>query len=129
MGDSIFTKIIKRELPAEIIYEDDVVIAILNIFPNTPGETLVIPKIQISYFADLDDETYTHLMRVVKKLSKTLDKAFSTKRTCIVIEGFEVPHVHVRLYPVVEGPLVITSGPKVSPDELKIVGEKIRTTL
>lgn len=129
MGDSIFTKIIKRELPAEIIYEDDVVIAILNIFPNIPGETLVIPKIQISYFADLDDETYTHLMRVVKKLSKTLDKAFSTKRTCIVIEGFEVPHVHVRLYPVVEGPLVITSGPKVSPEELKIVGEKIRTTL
>jgi histidine triad (HIT) family protein len=126
MEDSIFTKIIRRELPGEIVYEDDRVIAILNIFPNIEGETLVIPKKQISYFADLDDETYTHLMQVVKIISKTLDKAFSTKRTCVVIEGFEVPHVHVRLYPVVEGPLVITSGPKASPEELKNVAEKIR---
>lgn len=126
MEESIFTKIIKRELPAEIVYEDDTVIAILNIFPNTEGETLVIPKTQVDYFADLDDETYAHLMQVVKKISKVLDVTFTTKRTCVVIEGFEVPHVHVRLYPIQEGHLNLMHGPKASDETLKRVGERIR---
>jgi histidine triad (HIT) family protein len=129
MEDSVFTKIIKRELPGEIVYEDDRVIAILNLFPNTEGETLVIPKVQVSYFADLDDDTYGYLMHVVKKLSKVLDAAFSTRRTCVVIEGFDVPHVHVRLYPVKEGHLELAHGPKATPEELKVAGDKIRAKL
>ena len=129
MEDSLFTKIIKRELPGEIVYEDDRVIAILNLFPNTEGETLVIPKAQVDYFADLDDETYGHLMLVVKKMAKALDAAFRTRRTCVVIEGFDVPHVHIRLYPVQSGTLNIAHGPKATPEDLKAAGDKIRVKL
>jgi histidine triad (HIT) family protein len=129
MEDSVFTKIIKRELPGEIVYEDDRVIAILNLFPNTEGETLVIPKHQVDYFADLEDEEYAYLMQIVKKMAKALDAAFSTKRTCVVIEGFDVPHVHVRLYPIQSGTLNISHGPKATPEEMKAAGDKIRAKL
>lgn len=129
MEDSVFTKIIKRELSAEIVYEDERVIAILNLFPNIEGETLVIPKEQISYFADLSDDSYLYVMRVVKKISKALDVAFSTERTCVVIEGFDVPHVHVRLYPVREGRLNLSHGPQATPEALAAAGEKIRANL
>ena len=97
MEDTVFTKIIKRELPAEILYEDDTVIVILNRFPNTEGETLVITKEQLPYFVDLSPTTYAHLMKITQDMARALDTTFSTLRTCVVIEGFDVPHVHVRL--------------------------------
>ncbi|KND46932.1 MAG: Histidine triad (HIT) protein [Parcubacteria bacterium C7867-004] len=129
MEDSVFTKIIKRELPAEIIYEDDSVIAILDLFPSVEGAMLVISKLQLPYFANLDDVTYAHLMAIVKRLSKVLDATFSTLRTCVVIEGFEVPHVHVRLYPVQQLPFDMSPGPQASPEELRSVGERVRANL
>lgn len=129
MEDSVFTKIIKRELPAEIIYEDDVVIVIPNRFPNIEGETLVITKEQNPYAFALPEEIYAHLMKTAKRVALALDKAFSTKRTCLVIEGFDVPHVHVRLYPVTDGTLVLTHGPEASDEELRRVAQKIREQL
>lgn len=129
MEDSIFTKIIKRELPAEIIYEDDLVIVILNRFPTIEGETLVITKEQVPYIFDLSEETYAHVFRVAKRIARALDLAFSPLRTCVLVEGFEVPHVHVRLYPVTTPPLSIASGPMATDEELKAVGEKIRAAL
>ncbi|MES2931458.1 MAG: HIT family protein [Patescibacteria group bacterium] len=129
MEDSVFTKIIKRELPGEIVYEDDVVVGILNIFPNIEGEMMVIPKEQVAYFADLDDETYAHLMSVVKRMAKVLDVTFNTLRTCVVIEGFDVPHIHVRLYPVQTGRLELKHSPQATPEELRTVGDKIRSHL
>lgn len=129
MEDSVFTRIIKRELPAEILYEDDTVIAILNLFPNIEGETVVITKQQIPYFADLDIDTYGHLMAVVKRMTKALDATFESLRTCVVIEGFDVPHVHVRLYPVQKRPLELKQGPQASPEQLRATGNKIRANL
>ena len=129
MEDSIFTKIIKRELPAEIIYEDDLVIVILNRFPTIEGETLVITKEQVPYIFDLSEETYAHVFRVAKRIARALDLAFSPLRTCVLVEGFEVPHVHVRLYPVTTPPLRIESGPMATDEELQVVGEKIRAAL
>lgn len=129
MEDSVFTKIIKRELPGEIVYEDEMVVGILNLFPNIEGEMMVIPKQQVAYFADLDDTTYIHLMSVVKNMARVLDEAFDTLRTCVVIEGFDVPHVHVRLYPIQKGNLELKAGPQASQDELKVMGDKIRAHL
>lgn len=130
MEDSIFTKIIKRESPAEIIYEDDKVISILNLFPNIEGEMLVITKEQVSYFADLDDDTYTALMSAVKRFAHVLDETFKTLRTCVVIEGFDVPHVHVRLYPLqTQQHIPHGTGPQTSFEDLKITGDKIRAHL
>lgn len=129
MEDTVFSKIIRRELPAEIIFEDDLVIVILNRFPNIEGETLVITKEPISYAFDLDEKTYCHLMDTAQKMAKTLDKTFGTLRTCLVIEGFDVPHVHVRLYPVTAGTLELKHGPEASNEELKAIGDKIRANL
>lgn len=129
MEDSLFTRIIKRELPAEIVFEDEMVVGILNLFPNIEGEMLVIPKQQVAYFADLDDKAYLHLMSVVKHMAKVLDATFNTLRTCVVIEGFDVPHVHVRLYPVQTGRLELKHGQQATEEELKRIGDKIRTHL
>lgn len=129
MNESVYTRIIKRELPAEILFEDSVVIVILNRFPNTRGETLVITKEQVPYLFALDDATYTHLMEVTKKVARALDTTFSTLRTCVVVEGLEVPHVHVRLYPITSGTLDTHSGPEATDEELHEVGELIRANL
>jgi histidine triad (HIT) family protein len=96
---SIFSKIIAREIPAHFIYEDDRCVAILDKFPAIAGQTLVIPKQEIDYIFNLDDATYLHLLTITKLLTTALDTAYETERTCMVVEGFEVPHVHIKLYP------------------------------
>ncbi len=96
---SIFTRIINREIPAHIIYEDPVCICILDKFPGITGQSLVIPKLPTSYVFDLDDSTYQHIFMVAKKVAKASDQVFDTERTCLVVEGFEVPHVHIKIYP------------------------------
>ena len=126
MEDTIFAKIIRREASAEVLYEDEHTIAILNKFPNIEGETLIITKKQVAYVFALDEETYTHLMNTTRKIATALDTAFQTLRTCVVVEGFDVPHVHVRLYPVREKNLNLSHGPEASDEELKVVGAKIR---
>lgn len=129
MQDSIFTKIIKREIPAEIIYEDEKAIVILDLFPNTEGQSLVISKEQVDYIFDLDTETYHHLFDVAEKVSRALDKTFGALRTCIVVEGFEVPHAHLRLYPRTERSLTLAAGEKLSDEKLKELGTRIRANL
>ena len=96
---TIFTKIIEREIPGHFIYEDDVCVAIMELFPNVEGQSLVILKREVDYVFDMTDEEYEHLFKVAKKIAKASDKAFAAKRTCMIVEGFEVPHVHIRLYP------------------------------
>lgn len=129
MEETIFTKIIRRELPAEILYEDDVVIVILNRFPKNEGETLVITKEPVPYIFDLDDATYIHLMQVTRTVARALDTTFNTLRTAVLVEGFEVPHVHVRLYPLTERKFDHSSGPMASDEDLKRVGDTIRKNL
>lgn len=99
MSESIFTKIIRGEIPCEQVYEDDTVFAFLDIHPITPGHILVIPKKQVENFEDLDDETYTHMNLVVKKAAKKIKDVFNPVKVCTRIEGFDVPHVHVHVYP------------------------------
>lgn len=129
MNDSIFTKIINREIAAEIMYEDEHVIVIPDKFPSMNGQTLVVTKRQVPYIFDLDDDEYRALMDAVKKISHALDTAFSALRTCVVIEGFEVPHVHVRLYPCVTEELKLTPRREAGEKELKAVADKIKNAL
>lgn len=98
MQDSLFTKIIKGEIPSHKIYEDDKTYAFLDIFPTQPGHTLVIPKVQIDRFEDLPEEDYAALMQTVKKLAKHLH-AKTGKRITLKAEGFDVPHAHIHLIP------------------------------
>ena len=96
---SIFTKIINREIPAEIIWEDENFIAFMDAFPAVHGHVLVCPKKEIDYLFDLDNTTYAGLWEAVKKISTPLQKATEVKRICLQVEGFQVPHVHVHLLP------------------------------
>jgi histidine triad (HIT) family protein len=129
MEDSIFTKILKREIPAEIIYEDEFVFVIPDKFPSMHGQLLVITKRQTPYVFDLEENEYDALMRVTQKVAKALDAALGTVRTCMVLEGFEVPHVHVRLYPCTEQELVWTPRYEAHDDELKAVADTVRAVL
>lgn len=99
MQDSIFTKIINGEIPSHKIYEDDYTYAFLDIHPVTPGHTLVIPKKQVEFVWDLDDETYQQLMESVKKIGTHLRDVLGVPYVGVQIEGVEVPHVHVKLIP------------------------------
>lgn len=99
MQDSIFTKMIKGEIPCNKVYEDEHVLAFLDIHPLTPGHTLVVPKKQVDEFQELDETEYRALFDAVQFISKNMKKVLKPKRVCARIEGFNVPHVHVHLYP------------------------------
>ena len=133
MAKSIFSQIIDREVPAHFIYEDDACIAILDKFPTVRGQALVIPKTEVDYIFDLDDETYTHLWEVTKKVARALDAAIAPERTCIVVEGFDVPHVHVKLYPMQESdkPLGarLAMGKEAGDEELALIATQIAAAL
>jgi histidine triad (HIT) family protein len=97
--DTIFTKIINKKIPGYFVYEDDVCVAIMDAFPSVPGQILVIPREPVDYVFDLSADIYQHIFTVSQKIAKVLDQVFETSRTCIVVEGFEVPHTHIKLYP------------------------------
>jgi len=99
MQDSVFTKIIKGEIPCRKIYEDARTIAILTIQPFDYGHTLVIPKVQIDRFDDLPAEDYQALFQTVQKVSKHLRTTLGTERVIMQTFGFDIPHVHIHLVP------------------------------
>jgi histidine triad (HIT) family protein len=95
---SIFSKIVAGEIPCYKIYEDETVLAFLDIHPETKGHTLVIPKIEVDKIYDLPDDVYAHLMEVVKKLAKNMEEKLGA-RTLLKVIGTDVPHAHVHLTP------------------------------
>lgn len=100
-SDCVFCKIIEGQAPSYKIWEDEEHLAFLNIYPNTLGTSLVIPKKHYSsYFAELPEEILSKLMRATQKVALLLDKAFEdVGRTGLVFEGFGVDHIHSKLYP------------------------------
>jgi len=96
---SVFSKIIKREIPAYIVAEDDFNIAILDINPLVVGHTLVIPKKQIDYYFDLEEQDYLRVNNFVKKVAKAIAEVIPCLRIGVSIIGLEVPHTHIHLIP------------------------------
>lgn len=115
------------------MYEDDVCVVILDKFPTVKGQCLVIPKKEVDYAFELDDGTYQHVFAVAKLMAHTLDKALMSFRTCLVVEGFDVPHVHIKLYPLKkkDAPLgeKIHIGDEASNAELAITATQIIAAL
>jgi histidine triad (HIT) family protein len=97
MEDSVFTKIIKHELPCHKVYEDDFTIAIIPLYPIALGHVLVISKIQVDQFFDLEDMDYTALMNTVKKVSRRMKQVLQTDRIGLQVIGLEVPHCHIHV--------------------------------
>jgi histidine triad (HIT) family protein len=130
---TIFTKIINREIPGFFVYEDDVCVVLMDKFPAVPGQVMVVPKEAVAYAFDLSDETYLHICMIAKLVAKALDAVFQTERTCLVIEGFEVPHVHIKLYPLTtnDEPLgaVMPQGAEASDESLSEHAARIQMTL
>jgi histidine triad (HIT) family protein len=96
---SIFTKIVSGEIPSYKVAEDANFLAFLDIFPLAVGHTLVIPKKEIDYLFDLDDESYMGLMSFSKRVALALKKAIPCKKVGVAILGLEVPHAHIHLVP------------------------------
>ena len=98
--DSVFTKIIKKEISSFTVYEDTDVISFLDINPVTMGHTLVVPKKQVDYIFDLDSDDYNKLWATTKKIANGLKKSVICRRIGISVVGFEVPHCHIHLIPI-----------------------------
>ena len=99
MQDSIFTKIIKGEIPSYKVYEDDKTFAFLDIHPKTPGHTLVVPKKQVEFLWDLTDEDYQAVMATAKKVALRVREVLKPPYVGELVVGEEVPHAHVHIYP------------------------------
>lgn len=119
--ESIFTKIINREIPAYIIEENDDYIAFLDVFPLAKGHTLVIPKKQVDYIFDLDEETHQGLWEFAKKVSSKVNAAIECKRVGVAVIGLEVPHAHIHLVPLNNVEDINFSRPKLKLEESEFV--------
>ena len=95
---SIFSRIVAGEIPCYKV--DENYFAFLDISPVAKGHTLVIPKQEVDYIFDLDDETYVGLTRFAKRVAKAIEKAIPCKRVGVAVMGLEVPHTHIHLVPI-----------------------------
>ena len=96
---SLFTKIVNGEIPSWKVAEDENFFAFLDISPVAKGHTLVIPKKEVDYLFDLDDETYVGLQLFAKKVALGIQKAIPCKKVGVMVLGLEVPHAHIHLVP------------------------------
>lgn len=127
---SIFTKIIQREIPAYIVAEDDNYIAFLDVNPNAKGHTLCVPKKETDKIFDLDEETYSGLMRFSRKVAHALEKAVSCKRVGMAVVGLEVPHVHVHLIPLNRmSEMTFSEKVTLAPEEFQQIANSIKANL
>ncbi|MCK5368086.1 MAG: HIT family protein [Cyclobacteriaceae bacterium] len=124
---SIFTKIIERQIPAHIVAEDSENIAFLDINPLSTGHTLVIPKKEVDYIFDLEDEIYTSLNLFAKKVAIAIKKV-TGKRIGTAVIGIEVPHAHIHLIPFIQMSELNFANPKLrlSSEELADTASKIK---
>ena len=99
---SIFTKIIRGDIPCYKVAEDEKHIAFLDINPNAIGHTLCVPKQEVDKLFDLDEKAYLELMSFSRKVAQALEKTVPCKRIGMTVIGLEVPHVHVHLIPLQE---------------------------
>jgi histidine triad (HIT) family protein len=128
---TIFSKIIKGDIPSYKIAEDEKFFAFLDIFPLVEGHTLVVPKIEIDKMFDLPDEYLSSMMIFAKPIARAIEKSFRCNRCGMAVVGLEVPHAHLHLVPI-NGidDLNFTRGKiKLTPEQLKKAQEKILSNL
>lgn len=124
---SIFSKIIKGEIPSYKIAENDYCYAFLDISPLKAGHTLVVPKNETDYLFDLDDNNYLELNKFAKKVAIALKKKVECKRIAVVVLGFEVPHAHIHLIPINHESEINFSNvrAKLNKDEMQSLAESV----
>lgn len=125
---SIFTKLINGEIPSFKIAEDDRFFAFLDINPLKEGHTLVIPKKEIDYIFDLDDNTLGDMLVFAKKIGKAIEKVIPCERIGVTVIGLEVPHAHIHLIPIngINDMNFAKEKLKFSAEEFSAIAEKIK---
>lgn len=118
---TIFSKIIAREIPGFFVYEDDICAVIMDKFPATPGQSMVILRREVDYLFSLSDDEYNHLFQIAKRVAIASDKVFKSERSCLVVEGFEVPHVHIKVLPVLSSDKSLAEIMLVSEEESDLI--------
>jgi histidine triad (HIT) family protein len=128
---TIFTRIINKEIPAQVIAEDERFIAFLDIMPLVIGHTLVVPKKEIDYLYDLSDEDLAAINVFAKNVAAAVRKSTTCKRIGIAVIGLEVPHAHIHLVPMNSADDLNFTRPKLkpTPEELAAIADKIRKNL
>ena len=128
---TIFTRIVNGEIPCYKIAEDSNYLAFLDINPLARGHVLVIPKKEVDYIFDIDDNLLGGMMVFAKKIAKAIDKTIPCKRVGVVVIGLEVPHAHIHLIPINKISDVNFANPKLSltKEEFISIAEKIKAAL
>lgn len=128
---TIFTKIVNGEIPCYKIAENDKFLAFLDIMPLTKGHTLVIPKQEIDYIFDVDDNLLAEMIVFAKKVAKAVDAAIDCKRVGVAVIGLEVPHCHIHLCPLNSMADINFENPKleVPANEMVQIADKIKAKL
>jgi len=128
---SLFSKIVAGEIPSYKVAEDENFLAFLDVQPLATGHVLVIPKKEIDYIFDIEDELYSGLWKFAKNVAKGLEKAIPCKKIGIAVIGLEVPHTHIHLIPLQRVGDINFERPKmkVSAEELASTAKKIRAEI
>ena len=124
---SIFSKIIKGEIPCYKIAEDEHHLAFLDIMPIAKGHTLVIPKKEVDYIFDLEEEEYKNLWAFAQKVAKQIKSAIPCVKVGVAVVGLEVPHTHIRLVPIneIKDLNFMNEKLKLSPEEYEEIRQSI----
>lgn len=124
---TIFSKIIAGEIPSYKVAEDDKFYAFLDINPLVKGHTLVVPKREIDYIFDLEDDELAEMHVFAKKVALAIQKAFPCKKVGEAVIGLEVPHAHIHLIPIQNESDMLFSNPKLSltPEEFSSIAQSI----
>lgn len=96
---TLFSKIISGDIPGRFLWSDDVAVAFLTVAPLTHGHTLVVPRAEIDHWVDADSATLAHLLSVAQTIGRAQQAEWRPKRVGVLIEGFEVPHLHIHVWP------------------------------
>ena len=124
---TIFTRIVRGEIPSYKVDEDERFFAFLDINPLTKGHTLVVPKQETDYLFDLDDRTLADMIVFAKRIARKLKEKIECKRVAVVVLGLEVPHAHIHLIPIQDEKDVDFHKEKLklSPEEFRAIADTI----
>lgn len=127
---TIFTKIIEGQIPGQLLWKDEVCAAFLDIEPLTPGHALVVPHAEIDHWLDLPGGTLAHLMDVAATVGRAQEVVFSPARIGLIVQGFEVPHAHVHVFPAQDaGDFELSRRSSRGPEQLAGDATALRTAL
>lgn len=128
---SVFSKIIAGELPGRFVWSDDKVVAFLTIAPVAAGHTLVVPREEVDHWQAVESGLFTHCATVAQHIGRAVTAAFDAPRAGLLIAGFEVPHLHLHVFPAADmsGFDLAIADPNAPAEQMDDAAERLRATL